>query len=232
MQPDPASLERLVPDALREGDATGRDTLDLHLARYRFAAREARPGRVLDLACGVGYGTRLLAAEIPGASEVVGVDCSAEAIAHANARYAASRTRFVTCDALTFSDAEGFDTVVSLETIEHVGAPDALADRLLAALRPGGVLVASVPVTPSVDVNPHHLHDFTERSFRRLFAGRGLRERAALVQVQRFRPLATLRREETRLAELRPRLGAYWLRQPGAFARRAVATLRHGFTHR
>ena len=42
-------------------DRAGSDSLGLHLQRYEFAAKHARPGRLLDLACGVGYGTRLLA---------------------------------------------------------------------------------------------------------------------------------------------------------------------------
>lgn len=232
MPADASSIERLVPESLLAGEATGRETLELHLARYRFAARQARPGRILDMACGVGYGTRLLAEEAAGAEEVVGVDVSGEAVAHARARYAAPRVRFVAADATRFADAAGFDTVVSLETIEHVERPDLLAERLVAALRPGGVLVGSVPVTPSVDVNPHHRHDFTARSFRRLFAGRGLREVAAFPQVQPFRPLAVLRRQETRMADMRPRLWAYWLRHPDAVVRRAAATLRYGFSNR
>ncbi len=55
MPVDASSLERLVPDNRVEGVATGDETLRLHLERYRFSARHARPGRLLDIACGVGY---------------------------------------------------------------------------------------------------------------------------------------------------------------------------------
>ena len=58
MELDAESLERIVPDELRAGERTGEETLRLSLERYEFAARVLRPGRVLDLACGVGYGTR------------------------------------------------------------------------------------------------------------------------------------------------------------------------------
>ena len=47
------------------------------------------------------------------------------------------------------SDADGFDTVVSLETIEHVPDPAGFVSRLVALLRPGGVFIGSVPTTPS-----------------------------------------------------------------------------------
>ena len=79
---DPDSLERLVPEDLIVGDTTGGDTLDLHRARYEFASRFLpAAGRSLDIACGVGYGTRLLAG--PGGVSVLGVDISPAAIDHA-----------------------------------------------------------------------------------------------------------------------------------------------------
>ena len=67
-------------DALfeRRGTETRDDaeTLEIHLERYRFAADHARPGRLLDLACGVGYGTRLMADRQPGIESALGVDLS------------------------------------------------------------------------------------------------------------------------------------------------------------
>lgn len=232
MSADANSLERLVPEALLPGDTTGQATLDLHLERYAFAARHLRPGRLLDLACGVGYGTKLLHERGPAGISALGIDLSAEAVAHARRHYAAAGVSFETADAMRFSDAEGFDSIVSLETIEHLPDPQGFVDRLTGLLRPGGVIVASVPTTPSVDVNPHHLHDFSERSFRRLFERRGLREGEALVQVQPFPLRSALRRGEARMRDLRPRLGAWYLRHPGALLRRAGATLRYGLENR
>lgn len=231
MHPSSESLERLVPDELARGDVTGSESLRLHLERYAFAARHARPGRVLDLACGVGYGTRLLAERADGALEAVGVDVAPEAVAYARARYARAGVRFVEADALAFTDPSGFDTVVSLETLEHVADPAALVAHLTSLLRPGGVLVASAPTTPTVDANPHHLHDFTPRSFRHLFDGARLVERDALLQVQRFRPFAVAQRTERRTADLRPDLARWYLRHPRAAAARAWSTLRHGFAN-
>ena len=112
----PPPIERLVPDELSADDITGKATLELHVARYEFAARHAH-GRVLDIACGVGYGTRLLADR---GSEAVGVDLDREAIAYATKRYGCAGVTFVAGDALAFQDGAGFDTIVSLETIEHV----------------------------------------------------------------------------------------------------------------
>ena len=229
---DAQSLERLVPDELAAGDTTGGEALRISLERYEFATRHARPGRLLDLACGVGYGTRLLADRGAGRIEALGIDRSAEAIAYARRRYADARTRFAVGDAMEFGDPAGFDTIVSIETLEHVPEPAALVARLARMLRPAGVLVASVPTTPSVDANPHHLHDFSERSFRRLFAPHALVERGALAQDQPFGLGAILSRREPRLRELRRGLPAWYAAHPGALARRIAATLRHGFKNR
>jgi len=227
----PNSLERLVPDHLSEGDVTGRETLELHLERYRFAARYARAGRLLDIACGVGYGTRLLRDESGRVNFALGVDLCEESVAYARERYGRDGVEYRTGDAMRFEDSEGFDTIVCLETVEHLPGPAGLIDNLVSLLRPSGVLVASVPTTPSVDVNPHHLHDFTERSFRRLFAQQPLEERACLRQVQPFGITSTLSRGEARLAELRPNLPRYYAMHPGAALRRLASTVRSGFVN-
>jgi SAM-dependent methyltransferase len=229
---DASSLERLKPDELRPGDATGHEALRIGLERYAFAARHARPGRMLDIACGAGYGTRALTDAASQTTHALGVDLSEAAIAYARARYANDRTGFVACDALDFTDPEGFDTIVSIETIEHLPEPSRFVDRIASLLRPGGILVASVPVTPSVDANPHHLHDFTERSFRRLFNRHGLVEVDRLEQDQPFGLHAVLTRSEARMQDMRRNLLAWYLGHPSSLLRRVGATLRHGFKNR
>ena len=232
MSVDADSLERLVPDELAPGDVTGGEALRISLERYEFAARHARAGRLLDIACGVGYGTRLLADRGAGRIEALGVDLSPEAIDYARARYGGERTRFLAADARTFDDPSRFDTIVSIETIEHLPRPADFVARLVRLLRPGGLLVASVPTTPSVDANPHHLHDFSARSFRRLLAPHGLAERAALVQEQPWRLGAVLARSEPRLRGVRRGLPAWYATHPASLVRRIASTLRHGFTNR
>jgi SAM-dependent methyltransferase len=224
----PPTLARLVPDELVEGDATGLATLDLHLQRYQFAASHVA-GRVLDLACGVGYGTALLAAR---GETLVGVDVDRDAIAYARRRYRGPNVEFQCEDAFAFRDPDGFDAVVSLETIEHVDDPHTLMAKLVSLVRPGGVLIGSVPTTPSVDVNPHHLNDFTERGFRAMGKGLGLRELDALVQIQPVPVLGVLMRTEQRMSDMRPNLMSYYATHPLAAVRRALATVRYGFTNR
>lgn len=136
-------FERLEPDTAEWTRFIGD-----HVARYRFAARAlaAGPaGLVIDVACGVGYGARLLA-EATGA-RVVAVDRDAGALATARSRYAHPRVewRRDECPALaTFADRVA-DAIVSLETIEHLVDGAAMLARCRQLLKPGGQLIASTP---------------------------------------------------------------------------------------
>jgi len=117
-----------------------------HWHRYCVVAPLARGKRVLDAACGEGYGSFLLAAE---ARDIVGVDIAEEAVAHAGARYRAPNLRFVrsSCAALPLADA-CVDLVVSFETIEHLSEQTAMLAEFRRVLTPGGVLVISSPNKP------------------------------------------------------------------------------------
>jgi SAM-dependent methyltransferase len=224
------SLERIVPDELEDGATTGQETLRLHLERYRFAAAHS-VGRCLDLACGVGYGSDLLLSA-GTVSEVVGVDIAADAVAYARTRYGRPGLTFLQGDGMGFSDPDGFDTIVTLETLEHLEDPAGQLGHFRGLLRSGGVLVASVPVTPSMDANPHHLHDFTPRTFRRLVQSLGLREESHLLQVQPFNPLRILSGTEVRASRVRRGLASHYARHPLQLLRRLRALARHGFTNR
>lgn len=224
-----STMERITPDELGDG-STGQETLRLHMERYEFAARHLVGTRVLDAACGVGYGTCYLAGS--GIPTCVGVDIDEEAIRYARTTYASPVVAYVVADATTYRESAPFHAVVSLETIEHVPNPRGLVENLVANLAPGGRLIASAPVTPSMDANPHHLSDFTPRSFRRLFDGLGLVEIDSLLQVQPFSATAVATRSEERMQDLRPSLLRYYAAHPGKLALRVWSTVRYGFTNR
>ena len=81
-----------------------------HVERYRFAASKLPKGLVLDVACGCGYGSKLLH---DAGFEVIGIDISEEAIEYAKTHH--NGPHFVQGDA---TDAYGpFDAVVSFETL-------------------------------------------------------------------------------------------------------------------
>jgi SAM-dependent methyltransferase len=117
-----------------------------HWHRYAAIAALAAGRRVLDAACGEGYGSYLLA---QSAASVVGIDVSPEAVAHAGQRYKRPNLAFATGSvaALPLPDAS-VDLVVSFETIEHLHEQSAMLADFRRVLAPGGVLVISSPNRP------------------------------------------------------------------------------------
>lgn len=136
-----------------------------HWHRYAFARRFVVGRRVLDVASGAGYGSALLA---DVARDVIGVDISPDAVAHAGGAYGArGNLRFASASAtaLPLPDAS-VDVVVSFETLEHL--PQADQPRMLAeiarVLAADGVLVISAPnpveYSDARDYrNPFHFHE-------------------------------------------------------------------------
>ena len=117
-----------------------------HWHRYAVAAALAAGKRVLDAASGEGYGSFLLARD---AASVVGVDVSADAVAHARQRYARANLRFEAASVTTLPlpDAS-IDLVVSFETIEHLTAQAPMLAEFRRVLAPDGVLLISSPNRP------------------------------------------------------------------------------------
>jgi ubiquinone/menaquinone biosynthesis C-methylase UbiE len=133
----PFTGERFVPGARGEIWVE-------HWHRYHFASRWARGRNVIDVACGEGYGTALLAAH---AAQVTGIDVSPEAVAHARATYAKlpnARFECASCTAIPLPDAS-VDLAVSFETVEHIAEQEAFLDDLARVLKPDGVLLISCP---------------------------------------------------------------------------------------
>ncbi|MAM88646.1 MAG: hypothetical protein CME36_15185 [unclassified Hahellaceae] len=143
---------------------------DAHLVRYRWAAGYIRTGdRVLDAACGLGYGGHLLR-HLSEAAEIVGIDGSEYAIRYASANFSEGLERlkyeegFLPECLAQFPDGH-FDFITSFETLEHVKDPKALLAEFHRLLSPGGRLLASVPNDWSdetgEDPNPYHYHVYT-----------------------------------------------------------------------
>ena len=133
----PFTGERFTPECVRE-------IWYEHWHRYLFARRIVAGKRVLDAACGEGYGSALLA---DAAVEVVGVDIDAASIAHARERYGQrANLTFETGDATALDFPPGrFDLIVSFETLEHVAAQEQLLAGFARALTDDGVLIVSSP---------------------------------------------------------------------------------------
>ena len=201
--------ERLVPEEAVEA------SLQEHVARYRFA-RDLCRGRVLDVACGTGYGTALLGA--------TGVDLSLGALRQARRR----ADRLVAADALRLPFGRCFDTVVSFETLEHVPDAARFVSECARVLRPGGAFIVSTPnrelwsPRSPRPLQKYHVREFNRREFldvlrpfniqlfgqllldRRHAAAFELKELAKRV-VRAFIPVRRFRRASLRrLSELEP----------------------------
>src|ERR1700694_2221819 len=120
VQPIPLPLdgERFVP-----GEMHGNIEFE-HRHRYLFASQLVSGKAVLDIACGEGYGSALLA---KSARRVIGVDIAERAVEHAKQRYQAENLEFATgsCAAIPLGDG-AVDVVVSFETIEHHAEHEAM----------------------------------------------------------------------------------------------------------
>lgn len=117
-----------------------------HVARYEWAARRVA-GTVLDLACGVGYGSWILAQF--GGCQVRAVDRDREAIEYARGHYAHERVTHECADVQSVYQLERCDAAVCFETVEHIQDPLPLL-KMLAAAAPR--LLVSVP---NEDVMPY-----------------------------------------------------------------------------
>ena len=157
--------ERLLhTDMLRE---VGRRS-DAHCIRYHKAAEFIRPGdRVLDVACGLGYGSHILF-HASQARSVLGVDLSDFGINYANAHYGhQGKLDFLVGDAQALSQIpeNSIDFIAAFETIEHVPEPAAYLQALKRVLKPSGRLMICAPNNwadeTGKDPNPHHLHVYT-----------------------------------------------------------------------
>jgi len=160
-------IERIVP-----GSPWWNQAIAEHIQRYRFANLYVCGKRVLDAGCGVGYGSKLLAAA--GAAEVLGVDVSRDALDIAEKQFGHERLRFLCDDCQTLNRVQGpFDVVVSFEALEHFRDSGAFVTRVSQLLAPDGVFIVSTPnKTFSRADNPYHVREYTSAEFRTLLQQR------------------------------------------------------------
>ncbi len=157
--------ERTLPDVPEENYWYRR-----HLAVYEWIAARCGGLEVVDMACGEGYGTDVLARR---AARVTGVDANPEAFEHARARYGRPGVSFVRD--LVDAYAEECDAVVFLQTIEHVEDDEGVLRHFKSMVRPGGTVYVSTPnlftlAPPGAEKsdNPWHLREYRPEEFRSL----------------------------------------------------------------
>ena len=131
MPPLELTGERTLPDVPAENYWYRR-----HLAVYEWIGARVGGLRVLDMACGEGYGSDVLSRS---AADVVGVDANPDAHEHARLRYRRQNLRFARGMVETYGERGSFDAVVFLQTIEHVHDPVAVLQHFRWTMATGAV---------------------------------------------------------------------------------------------
>ena len=159
--------ERTLPDVPAENYWFQR-----HLAVYEWIGARVAGLRVIDMACGEGYGSEVLSRS---AATVLGLDANPEAHEHARLRYRRQNLRFDRGIVERYGEQCSYDAVVFLQTIEHVQDPAAVLRHFRALLAPEGVAYVSTPnvltLAPPGEArsgNPWHVREYRAQEFREL----------------------------------------------------------------
>lgn len=159
--------ERTLPDLPEENYWYRR-----HLVVYDWIAERVAGRKMVDMACGEGYGTAVLARK---AGHVIGVDANPEAYEHAKAKYSSERIEIVRDLIESYRPAERVGAVSFLQTIEHVQDPTAVLRHFASLLDPGGTVFVSTPNLLTLapegaekSDNPWHVKEYKPHEFREL----------------------------------------------------------------
>lgn len=148
----------------------GYDTVD-HLHRYAIALEFIQNKKVVDIACGEGYGSSLISKY---AENVVGIDIDKKTISDAIEKYKNPNLRFVVGSAdLIPIDSKSIDVVVSFETLEHHDKHVEMYSEIKRILKPDGLLIISSPDKKYYSelknrINPFHVKELYIEEFREI----------------------------------------------------------------
>lgn len=140
-----------------------------HFMRYRkFLKRISASDDVLDIACGSGYGSEILASK---ARSVTGVDCDPVTIKYAGRHHKKKNINFKTSAIEKFNPKRKFDKIISVETIEHLTDPEGYMKKARGWLKPGGQIWLTCPLSgicrQEIE-NPFHISEITYEMLKRI----------------------------------------------------------------
>lgn len=155
--------ERVIPGQ------TDPDLLNEHVARYRFAEALVGGRRAVDVGCGVGYGSQILAAK---AERVFALDFAPAAVAQGRDGFDADNIRWLAGDGsrMPLRD-DSVDVIVAFEVIEHLEDWKGFLAETRRVLHSDGQLLVSTPNRPyyeesRTEPNPFHVHEFDYAEFK------------------------------------------------------------------
>lgn len=130
-----------------------------YLHRYRFAREFIKGKKVLDLACGEGYGSFMLAEE---ADEVIGADIDQITVGHASSKYIRENLRFIQGSIidLPIKNEGVFDVIVCFEVLEHIKEHDKLMKEVKRLIKSDGIFIISTPNKSIYSDQPNYPNPF------------------------------------------------------------------------
>jgi SAM-dependent methyltransferase len=142
-----------------------------HTVRYLLVRDHVKGKRVLDVGCGQGFGSQMIAKW--GAAHVTGVDIAPYAIEVARSLFSDENVQYLVGDATELGDVlydeRPFDLIVCFETIEHVSDTARLLEQITKLRATNSTVVISCPNDHAADEhNPYHRRRFTFEEFREL----------------------------------------------------------------
>lgn len=138
----------------------------IHEARYRWAAKDIR-GRVLDVGCGIGYGSKIL---LEKCDEYIGFDKYLCRKQRADRDYADDRATFLVHSAnVSFPfESKSFNTIICFEAIEHIQNHYKAMAEIARVLKSGGVFFCSTPINEGQPIGHYHIREYTVDQFKDL----------------------------------------------------------------
>ena len=229
--------DRFYPNEIDPANEFQKSVLRVFLQRYEVAVSWLvsrfgdRPIRILDMACGSGYGSKILSA----LGEVVGADVDPRAVRYAEETYGRDGLSFRvgSADDPSFLSSLGtLDAIVSIATIEHIDDVVGFLSWMERSLQPNGVCVLCFPSSLTRDwASPHHKRDISPRRARRLFTDVGLSIQDEFHQRELIRLRDLLAGQNTDHKLPAPPLRqwvAYYLRHPHHLVQRCSQLLFRG----
>lgn len=145
----------------------------IHVARYLLTKNFCADRKILDIACGEGYGSYLMSTW--GAKHVIGMDISSEAINNAKRKFKNDNLEYKLGSVSEMAQYEDhtFDLIISLETIEHLINPEEMLVHMKRLIKPDGIIIISCPndylYYPTEETsNPYHVKKYKFQDFQLL----------------------------------------------------------------
>ena len=144
-----------------------------HEQRYKWALNFTKEKNVLDIACGSGKGSYIMAVE-GKAKQVLGCDIESDAIRYASIKYKAQNLSYKIQDATKLKENISFDVIVSFETIEHIKETEFYLNSIYSHLNNNGIFIVSTPISEYEEntkpKNPYHVVEWGFKKFQEVIS--------------------------------------------------------------